>query len=299
MYLKPSQEKIILNLAKYKFLTNSHLLELGVMKYKTHISNEVRNLRKVKGLVDSIDFGLLSGEENGVQKHYGRLEMFHFLTPKGKKLLLEDFDMEEQDIKMPTKKFRVKDYFHRKDTLDWQIQFDKWIEGKGGKMLFFNRYFDMKGNNRVSKNLRSITNIPLEKELNRKTSLSPDAMFQLKTELGNEAFYILEVNRGSGTLKELERLEIYLEILSSGAVKKSHGIQGKYRILSVFEKEGIKEATIKRFLKNYSYENINDIFYFKTLKNIADNDIMSGWQKLDGTQGAIISEEDRNHIAIQ
>lgn len=57
--LSPSQEKIILNLARYKFLTTGQMLELGIMTDRANLNKQILELRYWKNpLVGSATFGV-------------------------------------------------------------------------------------------------------------------------------------------------------------------------------------------------------------------------------------------------
>lgn len=84
-----SHEKILVHLARFKFLTNSQFQLLGVMKSCKKI-NEKKNDLKKRGLLKSIEY----------QKALG-LEYVHHLSLKGKRLLIHEFGLESEEIRMP------------------------------------------------------------------------------------------------------------------------------------------------------------------------------------------------------
>lgn len=57
--LSPSQEKILLCLARYKFLTTGQMLRLGIMSGRANLNKQISELRYRKNpLVGSIAFGV-------------------------------------------------------------------------------------------------------------------------------------------------------------------------------------------------------------------------------------------------
>ena len=79
--LTMSQTKILESLATYKFLTSSQMVTLGVMTHEKNINTQIRFLR-------GLSKPLMGSENYGSIPKIGRLESIHFLTKKGKQLLI-------------------------------------------------------------------------------------------------------------------------------------------------------------------------------------------------------------------
>ncbi len=57
--LSPSQEKIMLSLARYKYLTTGQMLGLGIMNDRANLNKQILELRYWKNpLVGSASFGV-------------------------------------------------------------------------------------------------------------------------------------------------------------------------------------------------------------------------------------------------
>jgi len=71
--ITPAQQKILLALATFKYLTTGQLIDLQVMKDRANINKSISILRNnFKPLVGSISFG--------VHPKLGKLENVHYLT---------------------------------------------------------------------------------------------------------------------------------------------------------------------------------------------------------------------------
>ncbi len=86
-----AREKILLALAGYKFLTPSHLLQLGIASDVSYIRKKAKErIDRPKPFVQAKRF--VSDPTRG-----GR-ENFYFLTKHGKNVLLNNFRLEQGDI---------------------------------------------------------------------------------------------------------------------------------------------------------------------------------------------------------
>jgi hypothetical protein len=57
--LSPSQEKMLISLATYKFLTTGQLLVLGIMSERANLNKQISELRLWKNpLIGSVTFGV-------------------------------------------------------------------------------------------------------------------------------------------------------------------------------------------------------------------------------------------------
>ena len=117
--LSPLQEKILHSIAYYKYLTTSQLIDIGVSKNRRSICNAVRDLKDPKRKY-------LGDYSETFEPGIGRLETFHFLTAKGKRLLKGAQSYNGTiDLHRGTSNRLPREYFHRRYTIDCHIAIEK------------------------------------------------------------------------------------------------------------------------------------------------------------------------------
>lgn len=263
----PSQTKILLALATYKFLTVSQMLHLGILAHRSSISRNLIALRKEGStFIDRIVFSY--------HPKKGKLGDMYYLKPKGKRALIEGQLMEESKIKLPIGRSSMfyKDYFHRKHTIDFQMSLYQRLQGSEVELLFFDTYFDKLGNNRKDKNLKAQTKIDLRND----RYLIADAVFMLQTE-ERDYLYCLEICNGKDTKRIVRQTKQYLEALALGSASDKYKHNKAVRILSVFEHESIKEAVLKRISKDAAFDKVERNFMFKSLEEVMGGKVLEGW----------------------
>ena len=139
--LTENQMEAIKLLSIFKYLTSSQFVKLGVFKKRSYLTNSL------KILIDSKNPLILKHDFNPIN---GKLESFYYLTKYGKNYLINECEYDETQIKVPSglNQVYLKDYFHRKYTIDFHIAFRLWLESRNGEINFLNYYFDKAGNNR-------------------------------------------------------------------------------------------------------------------------------------------------------
>ncbi len=260
-----THENILLALAKYKYLTVSQLTNLGIMKDKRNVSKKVKELRD-RGLVKSIAYGFTP--------KIGRVENVNHLSVKGKNILMDDLEMEEDEIRMPIGRSNTffKDYFHRRSTIDFHINLENWAGQSEVQVLLFDTYFDKLGNNRRSKNLRAKTKVDLPNGY-----IIPDAVFMIESVKSEKELYLVEVYNGKDTLRTLKQLKKHAEVISIGSVNEKYDFHSGYRVLSVFEHESMMEAVIERMSEDQYFKNLKAHFLFKSIADLAEGNFMENW----------------------
>ncbi|WP_375562722.1 MarR family transcriptional regulator [Bernardetia sp. OM2101] len=274
--LSHSQERILLSLAKYKYLTVSQLVEIGIMSDKRNVSKKVKELRQLK-LLQSISYGFTP--------KIGRVENVNYLTTKGKKLIMEGLGMEEEEIRIPIGRANLffKDYFHRRSTIDFHIHLNKWTKTNGSHLLFFDTYFDKTGNNRTGKNLRAKTRIEVGTSY-----VIPDVVFMI--ELGDlkKELYLLEVCNGKDTLKNLKQIKKHFEAMQAGSVNQHYEFEQPYRLLCVFEYPSMMKALMERIEKDDYFFHMKEHLFFKPIEDVHHSKLINQWQDFSGQEQTII-----------
>jgi len=274
MYLKENQIVAIKLLAKYKYLTSSQFVKMGLYKKRGYLTNSLKSMvDQKKPLIAKHDFNPLNG----------KLESMYFLTKYGKKFLMEELDFNEDKIKAPKSLVSVylKDYFHRKYTVNFYIQFNMWLDSTKGKLIFLNYYFDKSGNNRISKASKHVT--ALNKIIiDKGNSLIPDinAKFSLNDK---ENLLLFEQHNGKDTNRLYEQLEVHISAIFKKAVSKKYNFKKVYKVVVVCEYESVKISVIQRLKKVNGIEHYNNFFIFKTNSEL-EKDFYTNWTLISGEQ---------------
>lgn len=270
--LNLTQGKILEALATYQFLTISQMIQLGIMKDRSNLNKQLKALSKPKkALIQSAAFGTIPS--------IGRLESIHSLTKYGKVFLEEELGFLE-DIKYPKGAGRPydQDYFHRKYTIDFQITLQQWIEKLSYQLIFFDRYFDKVGNNRIDKNLRAKTKVVLDEE----SFLIPDAIFMLELDNGNQELYCFEMYNGRNVKRTITQLNKHVKLFEKGALSEQFHFPYLHTVVCVFENESLMKSVIHHMKKDNYFLHMRAYFLMKTREQINVETLFSDWLTGDG-----------------
>ena len=256
-------------MAKYKFITYAQVMKLGIEKHKTNISKHCKELRESKRpLIRKIP------HRNGEPAK-------HYLTAKGKEVLLELYDdlNNEQIHFVPSIIYTdTQDQKHRTNTIDIQIDLDFACAKEEIECLFCHRYFDTTGNNRTDKNLKSKTAFLYDEG----KSVKADMVFMLETKKQKELF-VVELEQGKNTKKAIEKCFVHAKAILLKSANEKYGFNRGYRTLWIFEHRSIMEATIDRLAQLSFFEHMKEYFLFKALEDIGE-DFFEGWRNVAGVQ---------------
>ncbi len=244
--LTDKQSRILLALAKYKFLTVSQFKQLGIDKYDSNLRKALKPLLESKRkFIDRIMFSVYPKGNDLMRKN--KLEYVYYLKPKGKRVVVEHQWLTDEQVRMPigTSTMAYKDYYHRKITVNCHISLCQAAQQKAIEVCFFDTYFDKIGNNRRSKNLRAKTRI----ELSAPNYLIADAIFMLQTP-EQKALYCLEVQNGKDAKLMVQKLkQQYVTALRLGSPSEKYNFDKSNRVLSVFEYESTLQSVLERLQK--------------------------------------------------
>jgi hypothetical protein len=264
------QSRVLHELSRYKFLTASQFHRLGV--------GEITGLReKIKALIE-IRKPLLGRINFGVHPKKGRLEYVYYLTPYGQNILIEDFGLEKEKIKMPVGNSTLfyKDYTHRKNTIDYQISLYLWAEKQGFEVVFFDTYFDKIGNNRRDKNSQAKNKIFIGEDL----YMIPDGIYFLQ-DSSEKQLHLFEMYDGKDTKRVMQQLEKHGLAYELGSPSTKYDISKAHRTILVFEFDSIKQAVIKRAKEDEYFADISRFFRLNSLEQTKDN-LADNWVTLRG-----------------
>lgn len=269
--LSPSQEKILLALGRFKFLTTGQLLRLGIMSDRANINKQLAELRCRKNpLIGSIAFG--------VHPSLGKLENVHYLMSHGADLIKERLGAEEK-VRFPKNGSQLQlfhqDYFHRIHTVDVDIALQQSVSRPDTEILFFLTYFD-KVSSGKKKGFRAESSIVVSQN----EYLIADAICMLQTPKRKE-LYAIEVYNGNDTQRVHKSLHHHLIALSEGQPSKMFGLEYGSRVLCIFELDNYKQMAMKRLLEDPNFKDAKAHFLFKSLEEVKIN-VFDGWELFDG-----------------
>ena len=284
MYLKPKETDVLFFLGKYKFLSSSHLLELGLYKNRGDVSKLLKSMTdQKKPSVDVIKFP--------TDPTIGKLEYLYYLTKFGEKVLLEDLDYPYEKIKkVKSKPISTKDYFHRKSTIDFHIGLNQWLESNNGEIKFLNYYFDKMGTFRDKENntIREINRF----YLNDNRSFIPDITVKFK--VNNESnIFLFEQHNGKDTKRLEEQLYVHLLAVAQDIVSKKFKFGKSNRVAVVCEEKSVKDSIIQRLQKTDDFKNFYNHFIFKTNDELKD-DFFNNWTLITGEKVTFIQKSNDN-----
>ena len=267
--ISPTQEKILTQLAKYKFLTSWQMLRLGIMTDRANLNKQISELRSwSKALIGSVTFG--------TSPRFWRLESVHHLTSYGANLIKERLHFDDP-VRFPKGKGVLfqQDYLHRITTVDVYIALQEQSSDHHWELLIFLAYFD-KGASAKKRGYKAESTITIS----RNEHLIADALCMLETPKRKE-LYAIEVFNGNNTYRVHKSLLHHLKALSVGQPSKMFGLSHGSRILCVFETENAKLNVMKRLNEDARFSEAKLHFLFKTIQEVRKN-VFEEWQLFDG-----------------
>ena len=262
--LTPSQEQILLALARYKFLTSSQLLKLGISQRRSNLSVMLKPLKeRRRAFVGEMEFAFVPSK--------GRLENFYYLKPKGKSLLLDSGLLEEDEIRIPKGRnvLFTQDYFHRKYTIDCHIACDLSSKKNSIEVRAFDRYFDKTGNNRTAKNLQAKTKI----EIGNDYIIADATLLIVKENISR--LYAFELYNDTNTKRIIQQIEKHIVGVKNSSLCKNYGIQKGHRLLAVFTHIQTQNAVMKRM----GELSLGEFLLFNNYESVAE-EFFEGWTNL-------------------
>jgi hypothetical protein len=266
------QSNILIELARYKFLTASQLHRLNVGKDAGWIRTQAKELEKRSTpLIERITFGIVPRE--------GKLEHVFYLTKQGKEALIEGMNLHQDEIKLPIGNASLfyKDYKHRKNTVDFQIALYQWTDTREDLQVdFFDCYFDKLGNNRTGGNLEAKNKILIGED----DYIIPDGIFMLSN-ADRKFLYLFEMYDGKDTKRVFEQVRKHVRATALGSPSEKYNHQHAHRIILLFEFERMKHAFLERTKNNKYFSEVAQLFRCKSIEGI-NEDFFRGWENLKG-----------------
>lgn len=266
MVLTPKQENILLQLARYKFLTTSQMLALEIDSYKSNLSTALSRIKDGKRpLIKKLDFGLIPRK--------GRVEALYYLTKWGARVVEEL--LQADNIKYPLGRSVTftSDYFHRVATISCEIALH--TSPEVNQVYFSHRYFDQTGSNRTG-DLSIDTKISMDAG-----ELIADWIFMIETDVQQE-LYCAEIYMDTHDAnRPYKSLRAYLQALSEGAPSIKFNFNRSNRVLALFGTERTMFSVLQKIQKDPNFTHFTRHFLFKHIDDLT-GDFSKGWLTMEG-----------------
>ena len=297
--LKPSNLDILDALARYRFLTTSQIISLGIASYPSSLSRTLRNFDAFrKPLVTRSRFSeVVAGRSGRLAK-----EDLLTLTPKGAELLLAAQPDRNDMIRFSRSKgISARDYEHTRETVDFHILLDQFADDHDCSVDCFHTYHDHTGANSGHKAAKGIDLLRRQTtfevtDQGERWRFSADAVFHLTDPAGKGHLFAVEIQRGMDTKRLCDKLRThYIPALAEGVISEAYGVNHNATILIVCENQSLLENTIKRLADDPEFTHFHKCFAFHTITglrgepqgNPTSRAFVLDWQFLGGKVGTV------------
>lgn len=266
------QLQILEFLAEFKFLTSYQIIKLLGVKTLPHVNLLLNKLSDgKKPLIGHKSFGLYPG--------HGKLARVHFLKPEGADFLIEEVGFTPIKIKLTKEKNPLfqRDYFHRVETVNFNIELSEWCKNNDIEKVFFDYYFDKTGSNRNSSEgaLTAKNAIPVGD-----FQIIPDGVGKLQKE-GEDFIFLFEQHNGKDAKRAVKQILTHAQAIAEGSASIKYNHPKGVKVVYCFEFEACMKSAIKDLYHNYNLSPIFDYFLFKTTEQMK-RDFGKNWLKLNG-----------------
>jgi len=269
MNITERQLQILEALARFKYLTSNQLAKLFKVKNSANVTRLLKDLNERKQpLVNYKGFGVIP--------IHGRLARVFFLTSHGKDLIQEALDYSEDSIKFVKNKHSLfqRDYFHRRDTVTFNMYFQQWLANNNYQLHFFNYYFDKSGSNRNN------TGETLNSLQVNDFKIVPDGIGLFNTP-ERPYLFLFELHNGKDKGRAVNQISAHCLAISTGSASDKYKISTSARVYYVFEEESCKRAVMEELKNDPHFANFNKHFLFKSMKSLQE-DFYIGWHHFNG-----------------
>ena len=241
-------EAMLFSLAKYKYLTVSHILALWISKSKDKSRKYFLKLMEHKLVNRQIHSSV---SENAKKKWFLqriRHEYLWYLTRKWVMFLEAQTELNFLEIRFPKRpEQRLKnDYFHRVSTIFINISFDRWMKKIGGEQSKFLVYYDNRKQSQ-KRNFEAETRL----ELGLKKHFTPDVICGFRNANLSEKIFCLEVyNWKNVGYVEKQLIQLFWILDNTKKIEQRIGMKAIPRILVTFDNEQLYLKVLSRLQKN-------------------------------------------------
>ena len=255
--LQETNIKILELLERFKYLSSSQLIKLGVAGHQASISRIIKRFDSKKSMIHTLTFP--------IDYKYGRVENIYFMSKYGAEFLSEYREVEITDIYYIKGNGIFKDYQHRKSQVTYYIDLYLKSIKENFAIDFFLNYFDKIGTNGKNSNqkLESKTKIIY----NDNSFFIPDGIYQItknrKDGIKQAYLYALEIHKGKETKRAIETIEKHIKALIDGSISKKYNYDYICQVVIVFDDENCKRLVLKRLEELEKWEEFKGVFELK------------------------------------
>lgn len=282
--LTPAQERVLLVLARYRYMTVRQLVECGVSKSPSTMRNRIlyRMARRAKN--NLIQFNDYSGEPIS----RGRLSYMYALTVHGAERAAELLKVTQKEIRYPIGGIKlVNDHKHREAYIDFCIALDKWADVRPDRhILALSHYFDKTGSNRTGVPLHSVNRIALSED---RGIVEPDGICFVKIAEKHRALAI-EIHNTTNPKRIVEQLLRHTIAIADGTISKNFGHGRANYVLSVALSPNETAAIRERMNRAHGFMEYKKLFLFNDMQTIWKNGFGTGWVYADGKDASGVFE---------
>ncbi|MEM8529159.1 MAG: hypothetical protein AAGG68_31295 [Bacteroidota bacterium] len=228
--ITPTMEAMLRALAHYKYLTVSHIVELGISQSLDKNRKRFLALYE-RGLVDRQMHQ--SVKKKGKKIARTREKYLRYLTLNGARLLDTHTELELQNIKYSKKKneWLQNDYFHRISTISIHIALDKRVEESSGSQAQTLLYYHSQKNPTSNR-----FEIETRLQVNESQHYTPDLIYSYFDAQNQPQIYCIEVYKGNRVGYIIQQLEKLFWILDNTTkIEQKVGLQTIPRLLIILD----------------------------------------------------------------
>lgn len=279
--LTAAQEKVLMLLARFRYMTVRQLVACGVAKNAVTVRRDV--LPRLSQLAGKNLIQVDRYWPHAMTR--GSFSYIYALTEHGAAVVAEQFGVEASAIRYPAGGIQfVNDFFHREAYVDFCIALWQWIEaGEFRHCRTLTHYFDKVGANRKGQPSQSVNRLELPK---KPTAIVPDGLALIDTETKRRALAI-EIHHKTDTKRAVEKLVELMHALSAGVIEQHLGHDKAAFILSVATTPELNALIRKRMATVSGIERFAPVFLFNDLQTIMREGFDKGWTHCDGAAAGV------------
>lgn len=266
MYISERALKILEVLSLFKFLNSAQLIRLNVAKHKPNLNKAYKEL---------LFFNMIGKLSFWVHPKLGRLQNIYYVKPKGKNFLLQHLNYSESKIKMPiwTSSMFFRDYFHRTNAIDFQIELYLYVLKRWGNILLYDTYYDYYGSAKKH-TIKAKTKLLFEDG----TFFIPDAICKIK--LDNQIkIYSFEIYNWFNTKRVISQLHKHIQSLHEWLPSIILNEKIGSKVLLLFDTKVHMDAVINRVIWDNTFLNFRKLFLFNYIDSIKSD--FDSWYYFD------------------
>ena len=255
LLLNSTECTIMESLAKYRFLTTSQLRVLTGGKSLPYVRQLLRSLKKDRQFVKSFRVTITS---------HVRAEDTFYLTQAGADLINSDKLLGLVTVPQSGKVQIVRDYHHRKASIDCFIHAHMHLEQHCIHVTEFVTYYDHVGSTKDN-TLQSKAQLLLHDG----RRVIPDGIFVIEKDSKTKLLLVEMFCDDSRNLQRvLQSIATHAKVLAQGVASKKYGVQDNAIVLCAFSHEKTLESIVNRLRENERFASLSPYFFFANLPDI-------------------------------